>query len=212
MQKMLQEAFLLHLPQQTVIAPFLFQTFEFPDKWTQSVIVPLHKKGSASEFVYRGIALLDTLSKLYISILTKRLTFYVESYYKLSGFRASYCTVDNAFVLYSIANKYLSMKRKPLYVAFLDFKKAFDSVDRQLLYQVLRKNGIKGRLFSAVESVYVTVKSCVRTQCCNTKLFRCPVGLKQGCKLSPILFSLFINELHCFLQEITPAVFNCFQT
>ena len=47
-----------------------------------------------------------------------------------AGFREGYSTVDNAFILNAFVDKYLSKKRGKLYVAFVDFKKAFDSVHR----------------------------------------------------------------------------------
>ena len=69
----------------------------------------------------------DTTQYIIQSIITKRLIFYVEAVDLLpenqAGFRAGYSTVDNAFVLYSIVNKYLNTKRKPVYVAFVDFKR-----------------------------------------------------------------------------------------
>ena len=55
-----------------------------PEQWTQTIVVPLHKKGSAtSPNTDRGIALIDVLSKVYITILTKRLTFFVDDYDKI---------------------------------------------------------------------------------------------------------------------------------
>jgi len=67
------------------------------------------------------------------SIITKRLTFHTQAYNKIcecqGGFREGYSTLDNGFILKSINNKYLSMKGKSIYVAFVDFHKAFDSVD-----------------------------------------------------------------------------------
>ena len=67
---------------------------------------------------YRGIALIDVLSKLCISIITKRLTLYTEAYSRLSesqaGFRAGYRTTDNAFILYSLVSKCIRVKSKPL--------------------------------------------------------------------------------------------------
>ena len=121
-----------------------FTTGEFPEQWTQIIIIPIHKKGSMNNADnYRGIALIDILSKVYINIITRRLTFYTQAYNCICenqcGFREGYSTIDNAFVLYSIINKYLSMKGKSIYVAFIDFQKAFDSVDRCILYEVLHK-------------------------------------------------------------------------
>jgi hypothetical protein len=184
------------LPKQlvygaNVLLPFLCRLFnrlfskgEFPDKWTQTVIIPLHKKGDVnSANNYRGIALLDVVSKVYIAILTRRVTFYVEIYNKISecqsGFRAGYATVDNAYILYSIVMKYFSMKRKSLYVAFIDFQKAFDSVDHCMLYHVIRENGINGKLFKSIQSIYKT-KASVRTSQGITNTFTCPIGLRQG--------------------------------
>ena len=80
-------------------------------------------------------------------------------------------------------------KRSRLYVCFVDFKKAFDSVNRNKLWQVLKTNGIKGNIFRVVHSMHESVKTCVRVNGECTKYFECPVGLKQGCMLSPVIFS-----------------------
>ena len=75
------------------------------------------------------------------------------------------------------------------------FVKAFDSVHRSKLFDILYRNGIRGKLFSAVRNIYQTVKAHVRNRNEISNVFECPVGLRQGCNLSPILFALFINEL-----------------
>ena len=63
-----------------------------------------------------------------------------------AGFRSGYSTIDNAFVLQSIISKLLSKKRGKLYVAFIDFKTAFDSVHRGKLWTLLAKANVKGKL------------------------------------------------------------------
>ena len=83
----------------------------FPRAWSTSIIIPVHKKGCTNNpDNYRGIALVDLLSKIYISILNKRLTFYTQVYITIcesqAGFRAGHSTVDNAFVLYSVIIDY----------------------------------------------------------------------------------------------------------
>ena len=119
-------------------------------------------------------------SKLYISIITRRLTFYIDAYKKLSeaqaGFRSGYTTIDSAFVLFSIVQKYFAYKGKPIYVAFVDFQKAFDSVDRSILYDVLKNNGIKGHSFNSIKAIYSSVKACVKTQDGMSNVFDCPIG------------------------------------
>ena len=111
-----------------------------------------------------------------------------------TGFRQNYSTMDHIFTLLALVQKQLLSHGK-LYVAFIDFKKAFDLVDRSCLWAVLRKNGISGRMYRAIQNMYNVVKARVRTGGDITEAFMCPNGLKQGDICSPTLFPLFINEL-----------------
>ena len=154
-----------------LILPILYKLFnrifehgEFPKDWCNSIIVPLHKRGDVHDPInYRGISLLDVFGKIYTGILNRRITFYVNIYSKLSesqsGFRENYSTIDNAFILQSLIDRYLSRKGRKLYVAFVDFKQAFDRVHREKLWSVLQKAGIKGKLYSALTQIYKQVKA-----------------------------------------------------
>ena len=177
----------------------LFEFGEFPEDWCNSIIVPLYKRGNINEpSNYRGISLLDVFGKIYTGVLNRRLTFYVNMFNKLSesqsGFRENYSTIDNAFILQSLIDRYISRKGRKLYVAFVDFKQAFDRVDRHKLWSVLQKTGIKGKLFRSLNQIYKHVKAQVRSYGGISHSFRCLNGLKQGCMLSPALFTLFINK------------------
>ena len=104
-------------------------------------------------------------------------------------------TTYNLIILQTLISKYLSKRRGKLYIGCVDFKAAFDSVQRNKLWPVLQHAGIKGNLLKSIQSVYKSVKSFVRVNNSHTDFFDCPVGLRQGCMMSPVLFSLFINEL-----------------
>ena len=118
---------------------------------------------------------------------------YLESQ---AGFRCGYSTSDHIFTLNAIVEKCFSKKGMKLYACFVDIRKAFDSVQRQPLFEILLKNGINGKFMKAVVSIYKAVISCVRIDSDRlTDFFECPVGLRQGCMLSPAIFSLFINEI-----------------
>ena len=80
-------------------------------------------------------------------------------------------------------------------MAFIDFEKAFDLISRKLLWPVLLKNGIKGRLYTFDRSMYENVKARIRCGAKFTDCINCTRGVKQGDVCSPVLFSLFINEL-----------------
>jgi hypothetical protein len=177
----------------------LFSTGQFPEQWTESIIQPIHKKGDSNlPDNYRGISLLNVSSKLYSYILNKRLTIWAEDNNVINeaqaGFRKNYSTTDHIFTLMSIVQKQLLLPGK-LYVAFIDFRKAFDLVEREFLWSVLRSKGIGGRMYRAVKSMYDVVRARVRVGGDLTEAFMCPCGLKQGEICSPILFSLLINEL-----------------
>jgi hypothetical protein len=84
---------------------------------------------------YRGISVASCLGKLFNSLLQKRLTDYLEinklTSFNQGGFRSGYRTTDHIFILKTLINKYLHKLKSKLYVCFVDFKKAFDSIDRQ---------------------------------------------------------------------------------
>ena len=98
------------------------------------------------------------------------------------------------FTLLAFVQKQLSLHRK-LYVAFIDFEKAFDSINRSILWTILLRNGIKGKLYRCIKSMYKNVKVKVRSGAKLTDYINCTFGVKQGDVCSPVLFSLFINEL-----------------
>jgi ribonuclease P/MRP protein subunit RPP40 len=90
---------------------------------------------------------------------------------------------------------------KKLYCAFVDFKKAFDSVYRNGLWVKLYNMGLRGKVWSVLRNMYSVVKSCVKNNCVLSVFLYCAVGLRQGEILSPVLFSLFIEDLENSLQR-----------
>ena len=74
-------------------------------------------------------------------------------------------------------------------------KKAFDWVDRDLLFYKLLKNNIQGKIYKCISALYSNTLSCVKINGITTPWFQTLSGVKQGDNLSPTLFSLFINDL-----------------
>lgn len=192
----------------------IFSTGTYPSQWRETIIIPLYKKGDPDVTDnYRGISLLNVMGKIYTGIINRRLTFFINIFNRLSenqsGFREGYRTVDNAFILHSLVNKQLSTLGKKLYVAYVDFQKAFDVVNRVKLFNVMSTNGIHGKLYSSFRAMYLSVKGRVRANHGTlSESFNCPLGLRQGCIASPVLFILFINE---FIKLIEPPAFNGIQ-
>ena len=86
-----------------------------------------------------------------------------------------------------------------MYVSFVDFRKAFDTVKRNVLWNILLNLGVSGKMLSALQSMYKSVKCCVMDKLTCTDYFECLQGLKQGCLASPTLFSFLINELASYI-------------
>ena len=101
-------------------------------------------------------------------------------------------------VLNNLTDVYLQ-REKRLFGAFTDYKKAFDSVQRRLLWGKLLNYDVNGKVLCVIRDMYAKAKSCVKTRHGLPQFFVSNVGLRQGGNLSPVLFSLFLNDLEvCF--------------
>ena len=179
----------------------MYETSQYPKEWAKSIIIPIHKKGSKLVFDnYRGISLLSVTSKLFTSIINNRLYTWMENNMKIcdeqAGFRRHFSTVDHIYTLYSMVNNRLyGQKRGKLYVAFIDFKKAFDTVNRKVLWESMKDEGISTKMIKMIKGIYNTVTATVRYGNKYSDAINCPLGVKQGCLLSPLLFSILINRV-----------------
>ena len=121
------------------------------------------------------------------------------------GFKKRHSTVDSIFILKTLIDKFVKSKpqkrRNLLFSCLVDFRKAFDRIPRQKLFEKLRKEGIKGRFLEIVMSMYSKDKSAVKINNKMTEAFPCYTGVKQGCMLSPTLFNLYLSDLPEFLNS-----------
>ena len=184
----------------------ILDTGIIPDDWTIGIIKPMYKnKGDTMDpDNFRAITLISCLGKLFTSILNIRMTFFANEIsllsYNQAGFRKGHSTIDNIFVLNALISLYQSFGKK-LYCAFIDFRKAFDTVWRTGLWKKLINSGIKGKIFSVIYNMYNNIKSCVQYNSEQSDFFPCLTGVRQGENLSPFLFSIFLNDLETFLIE-----------
>ena len=188
----------------------------YPSDWKTSFLVPLYKKGGRGDpDNYRGLAVGSNVSKFYSKCLNLKLKTYCETHNLISpqqfGFRDDYRTHDAIFSLRSMVNFYKHNK-KPVYAIFVDFSKAFDSIDRTALIYKLGQIGIRGNLLKLISSMYDKSDYIIKS---NSK-FSYPIesssGVKQGCCLSPLLFNTYVNDIHSiFNPDCDPINFENIQ-
>lgn len=184
----------------------ILESGNYPEQWSKAVLVPLHKKGSTSNLNnYRGIALLSVVGKVFSKVINNRPVQWAENTgiqkEEQARFRKRYSTVDNMFVLQSLIQKYCSRKAGSFYVLFVDLSKAFDTIPHTLLFYQLMSKGVHGKVLQVLRSMYSSLQSCVRTPEGLTYFFKCERGTRQGCMLSPFLFSLYVGELVTMFEE-----------
>ena len=132
---------------------------------------------------YRPIVLVSVLSKLFTSILTERVLAWFEDEDKLTdnqfGIRAGRSTVDAIFIIQGIISNILQNKFK-LYSAFVDFRKAFDKLNRRILIYKLLRNGLSTKFVAMVKSTYSSVGLRVKAGGVLSDAFDNLLGVKQG--------------------------------
>ena len=101
---------------------------------------------------------------------------------------------------------YASRKKKSgnfLYAAFIDFRKAFDSVWRKGLLFKLQNIGVTGNFYNIIKTMYEDVTYKVKLPSNLSQSFTTSCGVKQGCNLSPTLFNIFVNDFPDSLGEVS---------
>ena len=111
-----------------------------------------------------------------------------------TGFRPGMSTVNDIFVLHDLISHVLN-QRKKLYCAFIDFSKAFDYAVYDNLWYKLVNLELTGKSLDIIKSMYTTVKSRVKLDGRLGNNFYYSPGTRQGECLSPLLFSLFLNNI-----------------
>ena len=179
----------------------ILNTGQIPESWTIGMIMPIYKnKGDKADFDnYRGITILSCLGKLFTSVINDRLDRYANEVNLINenqtGFRKNYSTLDHIFLLHNIIDIFINKNEQKLYCAFVDYKKAFDTVWRSALWHKMMKSGITGKLSNIIVNMYDNIKSCVSVNGELSEYFLTLNGVRQGENLSPFLFALFINDI-----------------
>ena len=170
---------------------------EIPDEWRESLIVSIFKNKGEKSICgnSRGISLLVVAGKILAKIMLSRLVEKVSEEIMPEtqcGFRQGRSTADMIFVSRQVMEKCREQHRD-LYFAFIDLTKAFDTVDRELLWAVLSKAGCPDKFIRMIKLLHVDMCARVRIDNLESDSFAVSRGVKQGCVLAPVLFNIYVQ-------------------
>ena len=182
---------------QKHLKQFCIDTFHGvrPDEWGISGIVPVPKKGDLTKCTnYRGISLTQIASKIYNRLILNRIRPAIDKIIRpnQNGFRPGRSTSSHLLALRRVIEELRNHKKEAI-ITFIDFKKAFDSIDRKKMLKILDAYGIPPEIVSAIRVMYENTSALVMTPEGNSDVFQIDTGVLQGDPLAPFIFIICLD-------------------
>ena len=174
-----------------------------PASWKHSVISVIHKTGDITQPQnYRPISIIPMLYKLFAKLMYKRLYPILDGAQcrDQAGFRSNCSTVDHMFVFSMLHEKSQEFNLNT-WVAAIDFKKAFDSIDQEYLWEALEEQKVASGYIRIIRNLYAGQSAQVKTDVLSRN-FQIHRGTKQGDPLSSLLFNALLEKVMCKVKPI----------
>ena len=175
----------------------ILEAKQIPDSWHEANIVILFKKGDPKDIKnFRPISLLSHSYKIFTRLLQTRIerTLDENQPREQAGFRKGYSTTDHLQALNQIiekSNKY----NLPLCIGFIDYEKAFDTVEHFAIFEALRKTNVNETYINILQNIYNQATARVHLDKLVSTEFPVHRGVRQGDPLSPKLFTAVMEEV-----------------
>ena len=173
----------------------IWESETFPTDWSTSLLLPFPKKGDRTLCEnYRGISLLNVATKIFAVVLLNRFALERNTRTRPNqgGFRPGRGCVDQIFTLRRILEHRFKFQQSTA-ACFIDFRAAFDSLDRESLWNLMLADGAPPKIVRLIKSYYAFTKARVRIYGTESDAFQLTSGVRQGCPLSPVLFNYAID-------------------
>ena len=185
------------LKQITKIFNAILEQRKIPNEWKEAKMIILHKNGDRRVIKnYRPISLLSHMYKLFTRVLQKRMESILDANQprEQAGFRKGYSTTDHLQSINQIIEK-CNEYNLNLCIAYIDYEKAFDSVEHEVIFQALRNIGINETYINIIEDIYTDATAKVHIEKEESEEIKILRGVRQGDPISPKLFTASIQEV-----------------
>jgi hypothetical protein len=177
----------------------------FPEDWSTSITVMIFKKGDSKDPAnYRPITLLNAIMKIFIQVLTTRLSTWANKNNILpeeqAGFRSKRGCDDQIFNL-NTAIQIGTRNKKNVFALFIDFQRAFPSIPHKKLWSKLHDLGVSPKMIRTFSIIYSKCNTRIRLDENLSSHIAITEGLMQGCVASPLLFTLYIADIVQLLKN-----------
>ena len=189
----------------TGVLNYIIEQREFPDIWAEGIRTPVFKAGMSNmPENYRGITVLPVFEKIFEMAVQKRMEFTFEAFGKVDqyngGFLKGSRTSDNVFILNSLIERQLILGRQ-LIVIFVDFSRAFDVINREIMFYKLMQSGVYGRVVDTLRNLYSKTQFRVKHGGKLSQALPQYCGVNQGGNASTVLFRRYMADLRSYLSE-----------
>ena len=169
--------------------------------WKETIINTLFEKGSkTTPDNYRGIALLNTILKLFTKVILSKLVTYIQPREEQQGFRKNRSTTDANFIIRQIIEKSIEFNN-PAYLCFVDLTKAFDRVRLTDVTECLRDREVPEQMVRVIKELNTNTTARIKVNNQTSRCITIKNGVRQGDSLSPMLFNLIMDKIIASLPK-----------
>ncbi|KAL1448299.1 hypothetical protein WDU94_008926, partial [Cyamophila willieti] len=173
----------------------IWENETLPEEWKEAIVIPIHKKGDKLDCNnYRGISLINCTYKIFSKLLLHRLEHFTLSFIEehQAGFIKGRSTTDQIFIVKEAIAKYWEFNRD-FYLTFVDFSKAYDSLNRRKIWHKMEIFGVPDKIINLARLCTEDSKCKVKVNGLTSSSFNVNTGVRQGDGISPTLFNIAIE-------------------